>query len=339
MQTPQSAGPFRAPADSYYSAKSVLITGGRGYLGSCISTALAESGARLYLLDDSNSSWRPEIDKNVSLIRANVMQVDDYEEILDKVDIIFHLAALEFKRVDYSLLEDYLNNAKPAADIMAACVRRSVRPTIVFSSSSNIFGIQQSMPVSERSPDNPPSLWSAHKLVAEKYISYYSTKYGFKTLTLRLPNIFGTTRRRDTFGRSSINKMILDALWTGEISLYANANCRRDQILTDDASRAFLLAGLHARRWPDRSNFVLGCGVSHTYASIATMISEYVAELTGRSVSLKYNTDKYDDPIDRRDFVADFQEFSGLTGWTPGTTIADGLRQTIMFALNEGIRQ
>lgn len=339
MPTLHNADSLSAPAGSYYSTKSVLVTGGRGYLGSCISAALAETGARVYLLDESSSSWRPEPGPNVSLVRADVKQVADYEEILDQVDIVFHLAALEFKRVEYSLLEDYLNNAKPVADIMEACVRRSVRPVIIFSSSANIFGIQQSMPVSERSPDNPPSLWSAHKLLAEKYLCYFSAKYDFKTLILRLPNVFGPTRRQDTFGRSSINKMILDALSTGEINLYANANCQRDQIIADDASRAFLMAGVCARRWPDRNTYVLGCGATHTYASIATMISEYVADITGRRISIRNNNDKYDDPIDRRDFVGDFREFSELTGWIPETTIGDGLRRTIMFALNEGIRQ
>lgn len=324
--------------ESFYSTKKILITGGRGYLGSCVSSALSNTGALIYLLDHSPSTWLPSNANNVRLVNANVAHAESFEEILGEVDFVFHLAALEYRRDSYDLLEDYLNNAKSVADIMETCVKHSARPTIIFSSSANIFGIQQSLPVSERSSNNPPSLWSAHKLLAENYISYYSMKYNFKSTILRLPNVFGPTARQETFVRSSINKMILAALASGVIDLYSNSHCLRDQIFSTDAVHAFLLAGMYAREAFEDNTFVLGCGIPCTYLSLAETISKQVTNSTRRHIDIRYRNDKFREPLDQRSFLADFRAFSSLTGWVPEKSLEERIGETIYFAIQEVIR-
>lgn len=322
----------------FYAGKEVLVTGGRGYLGSCISAALIKCGAKVTIIDVSQTKWVPAAEGNVARhVRADITDVRSFKDELAVCDMIFHLAAQEYKRDGYSMIADYLVNAKAIADIMNACVEAECLPTIVFSSSSNIFGIQQMMPVDENSPDNPPSLWSAHKLLAEKYISFYSAKYKFRTSILRLPNIFGPTPRLDVFCRSSLNTLILNAISKGLIILYDNATCLRDYLGSEDVATALLMGGALASAWPKTNTFVLGSGTAYTYASLATVVAKIVAERTGRVVQIKYESGKYGEPLDQRDFVANPRAFGELTGWSPCKSTEDVVRETVEFVISRKI--
>ncbi len=322
----------------YYSNTKILITGGRGYLGSCLSESLANTGSLIYLLDHSSSKWLPSNETNVQLINADICNIETYENILSEIDIIYHLAALEYNRQNFDLIKDYLVNAKSVADLMAACVRKNVRPIIIFSSSANIFGIQESLPINERNRDNPPSLWSAHKLLAENYISFYTIQYNFKSMILRLPNVFGPSANLSMFNRSAINLMILQALSTGVINLYGNSDCLRELIFTTDAARAFLLGGINAQEASGGIVSLLGSGTGYTYRTAAQIIVSAVKKHTGKETVIKYNRDRYNEPIDQRNFLADPTHFSALTGWSPEKDLVSGIDETVRFVIRMGVR-
>ncbi|MGV8081437.1 MAG: NAD-dependent epimerase/dehydratase family protein [Syntrophales bacterium] len=320
----------------FYSNKRILITGGRGYLGACLSEALSITGSLIYILDNSPSRWMPTYSDNIRLLNADICEISSYEHILTEVDIIFHLAALEYNRTAYDPVQDYSINAKPVLDILESCTKKDVRPTIIYSSSANIFGIQQSLPINESSKDNPPSLWSAHKLLAENYISVYSTKYNFRSIILRLPNVFGPSARFSRFNRSSINSMIVDAVSKGIINLYGNYDCIRDQIFTTDATSSFLHSGVIAKDVSGRTTCVIGSGVEYTYQSLSDIISKVVKQQTGKGVLIRFYKDKYNEPIDQRNFLADFSYFSSLTGWSPVMGLVPGIIETVRYFLGRG---
>jgi len=321
----------------FYAGKRILITGGRGYLGSGLSESLSNTGALLYLLDHSSSDWLPSNKTRVRLINADIRQVESYKEIIGEVDIIFHLASLEYNRQEFDLVKDYSINAKPVADIMEACIREKVRPMMIFSSSANIFGIQASLPINEKNRDNPPSLWSAHKLLAENYLCFYARQYNVQGMILRLPNVFGPSVNVSMFNRSTINLMTLNALSTGTINLYGNADCVRDQIFITDATRAFLLGGLHAPKASAGIVGLLGSGTGNTYRSIAQTIAAAVKKHTGKEITIKHSRDRYNELIDQRNFLADATYFCSLTGWSPETDLVSGIEETVKFVIDEGI--
>lgn len=322
----------------YYSNTKILVTGGRGYLGSCLSESLSNTGSLIYLLDHSSSKWLPSNETNVKLINADICNIESYESILSEIDIIFHLAALEYKRQEFDLIKDYLVNAKSVVDIMEACIRKNLRPIMIFASSANIFGIQESLPVNERNRDNPPSLWSAHKLLAENYLSFYTMQYNFKSMILRLPNVFGPSANLSMFNRSAINLMILQALSAGVINLYGNSDCLREQIFTTDATRAFLLCGINAKEASKGIISLIGSGTGYTYRSVAQIIASAIKEHIGKEVIIKYNKDRYNEPIDQRNFLADTTYFSSLTGWYPEKDFVSAIDETVRFVISEGER-
>lgn len=320
----------------FYSNKKILITGGRGYLGSCLSESLSETNSLLILVDHSVSDWSPSNLRNVQIIRADVRDISSYAGILNDVDIIFHFAALEYRRNGYNLDEDYSINSRAIADIMESCVRQDIRPIIIYPSSANIFGIQETMPIRENSRDNPPSLWSAHKLLAENYISVYAKKYCFKSLILRLPNIFGPSARLSMANRSAVNAMILRAIAKGILNLYDNSGLVRDHMFTVDVTRAFILAGLGANTASIGDMFILGTGVGHTYDSLAEIISQSIKLYTGREIAINRCKGRYGELIDQRNFVGDPALFSSLSGWNPRRDLASDIQQTVRYFLKKG---
>ena len=76
----------------YYSSKKILITGGRGYLGSCLTESLSASGSIIHLVDHSPTPWLPSNQGNVHLVNGDICDVSSFERIVTGVDVIFHLA-------------------------------------------------------------------------------------------------------------------------------------------------------------------------------------------------------------------------------------------------------
>ena len=73
----------------------------------------------------------------------------------------------------------------------------SFKVKILFSGSENEVGVAPRVPVNETFQDNPVTIFGIHKLMAEKYLQYYSREFGMQTVTLRLSNVYGPTSRRD----------------------------------------------------------------------------------------------------------------------------------------------
>jgi len=325
---------------SAYHERTVLITGGRGYIGSALAQSLAGVNCKLILLDESpGRGWSPE-SRNalVSVLQGDVSLHETWEAVLPGVDYVFHLAAREyFYRSEYKPVQDLQFNALPILHLLEVCRTQNYRPKIVFASSANLFGLVDTLPVNEDNHDDPLTMWAVHKLAAEHYLRLYARQFGIKSITLRLANVYGPTVRWSVNDRVVINRVIVKALDGEALVTYANHSCVRDYVFVDDVVLAFMLAGASCGSTPSPI-YVIGSGEGKSIADVWQLIAECVREHIGKSVPIRFDDSVKIEPLELRNFVADTTRFQQATGWRVLTGLAKGIDITVRAFLSKSGR-
>jgi len=328
-----------------YKGRTVLITGGRGYIGSALALALNEISCRLILVDQSPSGkWKPEADKaEVLLMYGNVSEIKTWETALPGVDYVFHLAAREYYyRSGYDPESDLTSNVLPVLHLLEVCRKQNYKPKIVFASSANLYGAVDTLPVNEESRDNPLTMWAIHKLMAEHYFHLYAQKFDIQSTALRLANVYGPTPRSSVMNRVVLNKMIYQAITGKGLTTYANHHCVRDYVFLEDVIEAFLLAGHccgslgSSAGTPMKSPvYLIGSGEGKTISDVWHLIAERVRLSRGTTVPVQFDPSIKIEPLEMRNFVADITCFHAATGWKPLVGLVRGIDSTIKAFLSE----
>lgn len=314
-----------------YRGKRVLVTGGRGFIGAALSQALASVSCHLTILDRSGQeAWIPAGVANVSIVVGDVRQRGTWDRVLSGVDIVFHLAQQEYVQCDP--LMDWNVNALPTVHLCESCRENNWRPLVVFSSSANLYGQVDTLPVSEKSRDEPLIPWAIHKQMAEAYLHAYAAKFGLSAVILRLANVYGPSPRKDVVFRPAVNAAIHDAMQGKSLQVFSNSHCIRDYVFVDDVIQALLLAG-QLRSDAGGEVFNIGSAVGTTIHEAWQTILDAVAIRLARHPSMDHLPIEVE-PFGLRNFVADISKFGKLTGWRPEVFFKSGIERTIDYILS-----
>ena len=296
--------------NKFYESKSILITGDRGFLGSALYKRLCSMNCKVHAFDGDVS-----------------LRKDWQENLKCKPDLIFHLAAVEHGAAKDPYDDLYINGLS-ALHLLECCLESAQSPEIIFASSSNIFGAARNLPVAEGHKDSPVSLWSLHKLLAEKYLKIYHKTHGIKSICLRLSNIYGPSTSKELTNRMSLNKMIVMAAEEGKLTLFNNLSCKRDWLYIDDAVEAFVMSALVEKKKP--YTFLVGSDDSQTIESVANIIKETTKKLCDKKVVISKNYDKLP-PMAMRKYEPNCTLFKNAASWVPTYGIAEGIEKTVEY--------
>ena len=324
----------RTILDAYH-GRTILITGGRGYIGSALSQFLSNVSCKLILLDQlPGDVWRPDgKEAEVLLLKGDVSERMTWDNALPEVDYVFHLAAREYYyRSGYEPELDYKSNSLSILHLLEACRTQNYQPKIVFASSANLFGLVDSLPVNEENRDDPLTVWATHKLAAEHYFRIYAQQFGIKSIALRLTNVYGPTARCSIMTRVVVNKVIAQSLDGEKLITYANRNFVRDYVFLEDVVQAFLLAGANCRL-TNSLMFVIGSGEGRTIADTWKLIADNVRLQVCKNVPVEFDESVEIEPIEFRNFIADTSRFQEITGWKPRTSLVKGIDITVQSFL------
>jgi nucleoside-diphosphate-sugar epimerase len=315
--------------------KTVLITGAGGYLGTALLSSLYTVRCRLIALvrDVERVHARRETEATLELRRADLAHGSVWLDVLRETrpDVIVNLAAHEHRRNSpHSPAEDLAVNAATVLELLEACVTLDLKPRIVLASSANIAGCPGTVTVNEDTPDRPLTLFAIHKLAAEHYLSYYASRFDVPGISLRFANIYGPlpTRNAKIESRVILNNLMRRALAGGPLYLYRNQNCVRDFVYIDDAVRA-ICAAATAETIDGGSKYIVGSGEGHTLRETLHEIAGQVQELRGVRVEIHSDDAATLEPIEWRNFIADYSRLRVATGWTPRTKLFRGIDLTL----------
>jgi UDP-glucose 4-epimerase len=182
--------------------KSVLITGGAGFIGSHLTEHLLKMKQKIRILDNLSAGDLANLSvclqsRNLELLDVDLLSRHKLEDAVKNCEIIFHLAANpEVKTGSTNPETHYQQNIVATFNLLEALRKAGDIKTLVFASSSTVYGEATKIPTPENyTPLKPISIYGATKLACEALITAYAYTYGFKTVIYRLANIVGSRNK------------------------------------------------------------------------------------------------------------------------------------------------
>jgi len=228
-----------------FSMAAYLVTGGAGFIGSHIASALVERGDRVRVLDSLITGHRSNLahlGDRVDFIEGDLVNRRDVERALDGVEVVFHEAALA----------SVPRSVEAPLDTNQACVtgtvnlldvaRRSGVRRIVFGGSSSAYGDQPVAAKHEGLLPAPLSPYAAAKLAGEFYCQAFLATYGLETVTIRYFNVFGPRQDPKSQYAAVIPKFITEMLAGERPTIFGDGKQSRDFTYVDNIVHGNLLA-------------------------------------------------------------------------------------------------
>jgi len=303
----------------FYAGKHLLITGGSGYLASNLLNLLSKVDCRITRL--SRRSIRAAAmlgEASITDVQGDIRDRTIWEQILGKVDIVFHLAAQTSVNVaERDPIADLEINVLPVLCMLETCRKKSWHPILLFSGTVTECGIPTNLPVDENHPDQPITIYDMHKLMAENYLKHYIAEDVVRGAVLRLANVYGPGPRHSSADRGVLNSMIRKAMLGENLTVYGQGH--------------HLTAPVYIERINGK-HFVLGMGEGYTILEAINLVAERVAIKTGkRAPVVSVEPPNSLSPIERRNFIADTRQFTLATGWKAKIHLSEGIDRTIDY--------
>lgn len=293
---------------------SVLITGGAGFIGSHLTERLIAEGYHITVVDDlSRGNLRnlSTILNEIQFVKGNITDYDLMSKLVKNSDITFHLASLS--RVMPSIENPELcfeANVHGTEIIARLCSRYGKK--LVFSSSREVYGTAEYVPVNEGHPLNPENPYGASKVCGEKVIDAYSKCYGLNYLILRLTNVYG---ERD-FER--VIPIFMEKTLKNEAFIVYGGQQILDFVHVNDAIEAFM----HAFDFSENLIFNIGSGEGVTVLDLVKLIGDITN--CKNEIVLR---EKRKGEVER--FVANIEKAKRLLHWVPKTKLREGVSRLL----------
>ncbi|HLP65081.1 SDR family oxidoreductase [Flavobacterium sp.] len=220
-------------------SKTILITGGAGFIGSNLCDYFLSKGNKVVCLDNFATGHRHNIDylfanENFQLIEGDIRNSDDCKKAVNGVDYVLHQAALG--SVPRSIVDPITSNDVNISGFLNMLVasRDAGVKRFVYAASSSTYGDSESLPKVENIIGKPLSPYAITKYVNELYAEIFSKTYGLETIGLRYFNVFG--RKQDPNGAYAavIPKFVLQLLKGESPVINGDGNYSRDFTYIDN---------------------------------------------------------------------------------------------------------
>jgi nucleoside-diphosphate-sugar epimerase len=262
----------------------VLVTGGRGFIGARLVHALVARGDSVRILDDGSRGEAPVSD-DVETFEADVRDSDAVRAACRGMDVAVHLAAVQGTGNFYSSPDLVLDvNLRGVLNVADACAAEGVR-RLVFSSSSEVYGLPSVFPTPEShplvvpDPTNPRWSYGGSKIAGELVVVNAARRHRFEYVILRYHNVYGPA-----MGWDHVIPQFVSRLVRGEpFTVQGDGSQRRAFCYVDDAVAPTLVA-LDAAGAADR---IFNIGNPLEEHSIDDLV-DTLARVTGREITPQY---------------------------------------------------
>jgi len=308
------------------SRASIVVTGGAGFIGSELVRQLAARGDRVVIVDNLVNGTRANVadvlSEDVVLVEADVRDLDALRPHLAQARLVFHLACLGVRHSVHSPAENHEVNATATLRLLAASRELGV-PRFVYVSSSEVYGTAKWVPMTEDHPTFPCTVYGASKLAGECYARAYHRTYDYPTVVVRPFNTYGPRSHHEGDSGEVIPKFLLRCLAGRPLIVFGDGTQTRDFQFVSDTAAGIVLAGEHPAAVGQTIN--LGSGGEVTINELARVVSR----VAGRPDAVVQHDQPR--PGDVLRLYADMSQAKALLGYTPTTTLEDGLRALLAW--------
>jgi UDP-glucose 4-epimerase len=257
----------------------VLVTGGAGFIGSELVRQLADQDTRVIVVDNlvngraENLAGLPS--DLVQLVVADIRDRDRMADLIQGVEIVFHLACLGVRHSIHSPHENHAVNATATLQLLSTAREAGVK-RFVYVSSSEVYGTARWVPMTEEHPTFPMTVYGSSKLAGECYTRAFYQTYGYPTVVVRPFNAYGPRCHHEGDSGEVIPKFLLRCMAGQPMVIFGDGTQTRDFTYVSDTARGILIAGLA----PEAIGQTINLGNGHEIA--INHLAREIAEVMGQ---------------------------------------------------------
>ncbi|MCU1677217.1 MAG: UDP-glucose 4-epimerase [Frankiales bacterium] len=316
----------------------LLVTGGAGYIGSCVGSVLVERGHEVVVLDDLSTGFADAVPAGATFVQADITEAGD---VLSQggFDGVLHFAAkIQVGESVHKPDIYWQTNVVGSKALLDAVHQHGVR-RLVFSSTAATYGEPETVPVPETAPTKPTNPYGATKLAVDMMITGYAEAFDIGAVSLRYFNVGGALagrgERHDP--ESHLVPLVIDAATgaRGRLKVFGDdwptpdGTCVRDYVHIRDLAAAHVLA-LDAASPGTHQIFNLGSGEGYSVKEII----DAVERVTGATVPFDVDQRRAGDSAQ---LVASSRKIADALGWKPDLGIDAIVRDAWEFRTGETI--
>ena len=320
------------------SNKTILVTGGAGFIGSNLCEALIEKGNKVVCLDNFSTGKKENLDQllknsNFTLLEGDIRKLEDCLKATKDVEYVLHQAALG--SVPRSIKDPITSNDVNVSGFlnMLVAARDNRVKRFVFAASSSTYGDSESMPKVEDIIGKPLSTYAITKYVNELYANIFSKTYGLETIGLRYFNVFG--RKQDPNGAYAavIPKFVIQLMNGESPVINGNGNYSRDFTYIDNVIQANLLSLVTTNEKAINTVYNVAYGDRNTLNDLMGYIKEYLSEFDSEisTVTVIYGPKRVGDIPHSH---ASIDKAKSLLNYDPQFSLQEGLKEAVDWYWN-----
>ncbi|MCF6154433.1 MAG: NAD-dependent epimerase/dehydratase family protein [Candidatus Brocadia sp.] len=308
--------------------KKILVTGSEGFIGSHLVERLLKEHCKIraFVLYNSFNSWGwlntfpKELLKDVEIFTGDIRDPNSVRNAIKGIKIVFHLAALIGIPYSYYSPDSYIDtNIKGTLNILQAC-RDFVVERVFITSTSEVYGTAQYVPIDEKHPLQPQSPYSATKISADTLAESFYRSFDLPVTIVRPFNTYGPRQS----ARAVIPTIIIQLLSGKKVIKLGALHPTRDMVYVNDTVDGFIAIA--------KSDNSVGEEIN-----IATQTEISVGELANKIIDkinpeVRVTTDERRIRPEKSEverLLGSNEKIRGLTNWKPKYTIDSGLAETV----------
>lgn len=315
---------------TFYQGKKVVVTGAAGFIGSHLTDALLDAGAKVTGVDNFITGRKQNIahledNQNFKFVSTDVCG-DPQDFMVPDVDLVFHLASpASPPGYQEHPVETYLVNSIGTHNILQYLLLNNQDARFLFASTSEAYGDPKEHPQKETyygnvNPNGERSMYDEAKRFGEMVCGVHQRSFGLDTRIVRVFNTYGP--RMDPGDRRSLVEFIVRTLSHEPITLYGDGKQTRSYCYVSD-----LVTGLMAMMRSDQaSGETINLGNPHEQTMLELIAS--VEKLSGLKPKFRHEPARPDDPQRRQ---PDISKAKSILNWEPTISFEEGLARTLEY--------
>lgn len=305
--------------------KLILVTGGAGFIGSAMVRYLLEQGLNVRVFDLSDQILASPPPKNAEIYKGSILDTNNVTNAIDGCHYVIHMAAmLGVKRTEMQRLDCLNVNIQGTVNILEGCIKEGVKK-IVFASSSEVYGEQMKIPISEKNPLHPKSIYAATKIASEEYVKAYNKRYGLDYNIVRFFNVYGPGQVAE-FVMPRFIKWVMN---NKPPRIYGNGDQVRAFCYVDDIVKGAFLALANE----NANSEIFNIGNDKEPISIRELADKVISiahkELEAEYVPMNDSDRTGEREIQRR--IPDISKARKMLGYEPEVALSEGILKVIQY--------
>ena len=318
------------------SNKKILVTGACGFIGSHLVERLLEENcsvkAFVYYNSFNSLGWLDSIPeerlKCIEVFTGDIRDPNGVRTAVRGVEAVFHLAALIGIPFSYHSPDSYVDtNIKGTLNVLQACRDYSVERLIV-TSTSEVYGTAQYVPIDERHPLQGQSPYSASKIAADKIAESFYRSFSTPVIITRPFNTYGPRQS----ARAVIPTIVTQLLNGNKEILLGSLHPTRDLNYVQDVCKGFIASAKCDEAIGKEIN--IGSGTEISIGALANLLIEITGE-NAKIISDDQRIRPKESEVEQ--LVCNNNLMKKLTGWAPEISLEEGLLKTVEWLEDEDI--